>query len=110
MAERKARANKTDAKNETTKKVAKVEDGAFKILRAKEFTNGGISFDMEFRGMTFYRLGVRSGKNGDFISYPSYKGTDGNYYHYYYIPLDDEGQDAIIQAVYNVLDSEPEVE
>lgn len=95
-------------KSETTEK--KVVSGPYKILRAREFENGGISFDMEFAGITFYRLGVRSGKNGDFISYPSYKGTDGNYYHYFYLPLSDDTQDKIIQSVYNRLDDEPDQE
>lgn len=103
MAERKARQTKKQTE------VKKVE-GAYKILRAKEFTNGGISFDLEFNGVSFYRLGIRSGKNGDFISFPSYKGTDENYYHYYYIPWTDDQAEKIIQSVYDRLDNEPETE
>ena len=101
---------KTQTKKSETTESKKVVSGPYKILRAKEFENGGISFDMEFAGITFYRLGVRSGKNGDFISYPSYKGSDGNYYHYFYLPLSDDTQDKIIQSVYNRLDDEPEEE
>lgn len=101
MATRRTKA--TDTAKETTRKVV---SGPYKILRAKEFDNGGITFDMEFNGITFYRLGVRKGQNGEFISYPSYKGTDGNYYHYFYLPLSDDTQDKIIQSVYNKLDGE----
>ena len=104
MAERKRQTKKA----ETTEK--KVVSGAYKILRAREFEDGGISFDMEFSGISFYRLGIREGKNGSFITYPSYKGTDGNYYHYFYLPLSDDTQDKIIQSVYNRLDDTPEEE
>jgi DNA-binding cell septation regulator SpoVG len=29
------------------------------------------------------------GKNGDFVSFPSYKGSDGKYYSHAYIKLDE---------------------
>lgn len=104
------RTNATDKAKEATKKTRKEVHGEYKILRAVEFDNGGISFDMEFNDITFYRLGIRKGQNGEFISYPSYKGSDGNYYHYYYLPLSDESQDKIIQLVYNKLDGEDSAE
>lgn len=97
------------------KKGAKISNMNFKVLRAFEFENGGISFDLsveltEGLSLTFYRAGIRKGKEGDFVSFPSYKGSDGNYYHYYYLPLTDDLQDKVIQAVYDRLDNTSEEE
>ena len=37
-------------------------------------------------------------RNGDFISEPSRKGKDGKYYKYYYLNLDEETSDAIMDT------------
>lgn len=98
--------------NNRTQQAQKAEpakvSGSFKIIRAYEFNDGTISFDMDFEGVSLYRVMIRSGKNGDFIAFPSYKGSDGNYYHYYYINFDEETAEAIIDAVNAKLDSEEE--
>lgn len=97
MAERKRSAKKTE------RETIKVE--AFKILRAHEFNNGNVSFDMEINGVSLYRLTVVSRKDGsgEFISYPSYE-NNGKWYNYCYLALSDEDSDKIIQAVYDNLD------
>lgn len=112
MATRKTGTKKADGNKKAT---AKISNMNFVINRAIEFNGGGISFDMQVElldglMLSFYRLGVREGKEGSFISYPSYKGTDGNYYHYFYLPLTDDLQDKIIQAVYDKLDNTAEEE
>ena len=112
MATRKA--NTKGTKKADRKEVTKIGSMEFKVLRAFEFNNGGISFDLSVdcagADLSFYRLGIREGKEGAFIAFPSYKGSDGNYYHYFYLPLSDELQDQIIQAVYDQLDNAPEAE
>lgn len=105
MAEQRTRTRSKAADN---KKDVKKVSGEFKILRAYEFDDGTISFDMELCGITFYRTMIRKGKNGDFIAFPSYKGSDGNYYHYYFIPFEDDQAEKIIDAVFKKLDSETE--
>ena len=97
MAERKRSAKKTE------RETMKVE--SFKILRAHEFDNGNVSFDMEINGVSLYRLTVVSRKDGkgEFISYPSYE-NNGKWYNYCYMALSDEDSDKIIQAVYDNLD------
>lgn len=112
MATRKTGTKKADGNK---KAVAKISNMNFTINRAVEFDNGAISFDMGvelLEGLTisFYRLGIREGKEGSFISFPSYKGSDGNYYHYFYVPMTDELQDKVIQAVYDKLDNQSEAE
>ena len=76
----------------------------FKIVRTHEFDNGNVSFDLEMFGITFYRLTVVETKDGknQFISYPQYQ-SNGKWYNYFYIPLDDEAVDKIIEAVYDNL-------
>lgn len=76
----------------------------FKIIRAHEFENGNVSFDLEVSGISFYRLTVVETKDGkrQFISYPQYKSGD-KWYNYYYLPLKDADIDRIIEAVYDCL-------
>lgn len=112
MATRKTGTKKADGNK---KVVSKISNMNFTITRAVEFDNGGISFDMSVQliddlSISFYRLGIREGKEGSFISFPSYKGSDGNYYHYFYVPMTDELQDKVIQAVYDKLDNQSEAE
>jgi len=97
MAERKRSTKKTE------RETIKVE--SFKILRAHEFDNGNVSFDMEINGVSLYRLTVVSRKDGkgEFISYPAYE-NNGKWYNYCYLALSDEDSDKIIQAVYDNLD------
>lgn len=67
-----------------------------KVTRAKEWSEGNISFDMELfsGGMTIYNCTYRSGKKGDkeyaFVSFPQRKGSDGNYYNHVYFKIGDE--------------------
>lgn len=104
MAEQKNRTNRRSSKKAEPEKVT----GTVKIVRAYEFEDGTISFDMDFNQISFYRCMIRKGKNGDFIAFPSYKGGDGNYYHYYYINFDESTAEKVIDAVYAKLDTEDE--
>lgn len=77
---------------------------AFEIKRAKAFENGGVSFDMVVDGwITIYNCTVVAGKGGDFISFPSRKGSDGKYYNYVYFDVR-EYQDEILEKVQAKLD------
>ena len=99
MAERRKSNKKTE-----DKKFMSVSE--FSILRAHEFDNGNISFDLKINGLTLYRLSVVSVKDSDrvFIGFPSYQAKDGKWYNYFYLPLSDEDMDKIINAVYDNLD------
>lgn len=102
MATRKAKVTEGEKK---AREFMKVE--SFSILRAHEFKNGNISFDMSINGVILNRLTVVSRKDGsgEFISFPSYE-NNGKWYNYCYMSLSPEDSDKIIQAVYDNLDEE----
>ena len=58
-----------------------------------------VRFALTVNGVTVYGCNVVEGKNGDFISFPSYKGKDGKYYNHAYIPLTDKEQEGILLDV-----------
>ena len=80
------------------------EDDDFTVDRVTELDSGAVFFDLTIGGFKFYSLTVVNGKNGDFISEASRKGKDGKYYKWYYLNLDDETQEKIIDAVFSKLD------
>ena len=59
-----------------------------KVLRAKEYNE--IDFiDLQVNGVKIYGCRFMEGKNGDFVSFPSYKAKDGKYYSHAYVDLDE---------------------
>ena len=66
----------------------KIPVSSVKVIRAKEYKNTTF-FDVEINGVKIYGCRFVEGKNGDFVSFPSYKGSDGMYYSHAYIDLDD---------------------
>lgn len=74
------------------------------ITRAKEGTRGVVFFDMILNGVSVYGMKVVSGKNGDFISWPSEKAENGNYYNHAWAPLTDDQQKGILMKVQDKLD------
>ena len=93
----------TRSRNREKREEKNIKVESFKIKRAYEFNNGNVSFDMELNGIKFYSATVVKGKNGDFISWPQRKHEE-DYFSYYWIPLDQEDIDKIIDAVYDKLD------
>lgn len=78
----------------------------FEVLRVKDARtkNGGcVYFDVKINGVTIYGCRVVEGQKADFIGYPSQKGNDGKWYNIAYVPLADEDQKMIIDAVENML-------
>ena len=58
------------------------------VIRAKEYKDT-VFFDVNINGVSIYGCRFVEGKNGDFVSFPSYKGNDGKYYSHAYIKLDE---------------------
>ena len=100
-------AERTRKKAETQeKKTMNINMDDVKIKRAYEFDNGNVSFDMEYAGMTFYRMTVVKTKDGkEFVSFPSYE-SNGKWFNYYYMPLSEKDQDALIDLVYEVVNED----
>ena len=81
------------------------EIGRVEITRAKAFDNGGVVFDCIINGVSIYGCRVVEGKNGDFISFPSRKGSDGKYYSHAYIKLTAEDTANIVGLVEKALEA-----
>ena len=74
-----------------------------KVTRAHEFDNGNVAFDMEINGVTVYGATMIAGKNGNFVSFPSRKGSDGKYYSHCYAKLSDDDVKNIDSQLDNLL-------
>ena len=74
-----------------------------KVTRAKQFKDGGVVFDMVVNGVSIYGCRVVEGSKGDFISFPSYKGSDNKYYSHAYIKLSEDDTKNIITQVEDML-------
>lgn len=79
-------------KKETTEVIAQV-------TRAKQFSDGGVVFDMVVNGVSIYGCRVVEGEKGDFISFPAHKATDGKYYSHAYINLSADDTKNIVKQV-----------
>ena len=97
---------KQNKKNEKNEKKAPIN---WAINYCKQWKDGGITFALklevaEGRDITIYGCRIVDSKQGNFISFPSRKGTDGKYYSHANIQLTQEEQDEIIEAVMDALD------
>lgn len=92
------------ARERKAKEIQRNHFDEFEVTRVTELDNGSVFFDLKIAGIQFYSLTVVNGNNGDFISEASRKGKDGKYYKYYYLNLDDETSEAIIDEVFSKLD------
>lgn len=71
----------------------------YSVDHVKMDSKDRVRFALTVNGVTVYGCIVMEGKNGDFISFPSYKGKDGKYYNHAYIPLTDKEQEGILLDV-----------
>lgn len=78
----------------------------FEIDRVRKSSNGQIYFTLILNGVHINGCYIKEWGEGrnrkEFISLPSYKGTDGKYYNHVYFRFSDEDQAAIIDKVYEV--------
>ena len=81
-----------------------IEVKSFKVIRANEFKENRIFFDLILNDVTIYGCMVVGYKDGEFISFPSQKSKDGNYYNVVYAKLSGDDQKKIIDSVYELLD------
>jgi len=95
---------KAKSRERKAKEIERNHFDDFEVTRVTELDNGSVFFDLKIAGIQFYSLTVVNGNNGDFISEASRKGKDGKYYKYYYLNLDEETSEAIIDEVFSKLD------
>lgn len=84
---------------ETQRTFQTIKLADFAVKRVKMWDNGGVSADLILNGIEIYGVRVVEGKNGDFLSYPQRKGSDGKYYHIARAPLCEEDQKAVIAEI-----------
>ena len=72
------------------------------VKRAKEYKET-VFFDVDINGVMIYGCRFVEGKNGDFVSFPSYKGSDGKYYSHAYIKLDEASVKLIDEQIDQLL-------
>lgn len=82
-------------KKEEAKKVITYD---IQVTRAKE-VKGSYAFDMEVNGVKIYGCWLKEGKNGNFVSFPSYKGSDGKYYSHCYFQISDDMEKEIEEKI-----------
>lgn len=90
------------AENKEAKKEAVVY--SIEVIRAKEYKDT-VFFDVVINGVSIYGCRFVEGKNGDFVSFPSYKGNDGKYYSHAYIKLDDDAVKDIDEQIDKLLEA-----
>ena len=79
------------------------------VTRAKQLESGSVGFDMTVNGIKIYGCfakTVKSKKTGedvDLVSFPQYKGTNGNYYDYVWFPMTFEQKEDIIKQINSLL-------
>lgn len=81
---------------------------SFDVPRAKFFPATDdrkecILFDLTVNDVTIYGCRAVQGKNGDFISFPQRKGSDGKYYSYAFVKLSEEDLKEILKKVEAVI-------
>lgn len=74
------------------------------VLKAKEIKEGKVTFDCEVNGIKIYSCWYneyknKKGEDGIMLSFPSYKGSDGNYYNYVWFPISQELKADIIAQI-----------
>lgn len=99
----KKQTKKEEAKSERT--FAEIREHEVSNVRVIDTKNGDmVLFTLAVNGVTIYNCRVATGKNGDFISFPQYKGSNGSYYNNVYVAISDEDSKKILAEVQKAID------
>lgn len=93
---------KKNSKVKSKKVVETLEVSSWEVLNVRQTKKGFVFFNLELNGITIYGCKVIESDNGDFISFPSYKGSDDKYYSHVYARLDD----MLVQEIIAEIESE----
>ena len=97
--------NRTNANNKTDNtNYDPITVTSLGVERVRD-TNKGVFFTLELNGIYIHSCKVVEGKNGDFISFPQYKGSNGKWYSYVWAPLSEADSNHIISLVEAELNS-----
>lgn len=70
-----------------------------KVLRAHEFDNGNVSFDMLVNGITIYGCTYIETEKNSFVSFPQRKDKDGKYWNNAYFKIEEDVQNDIVKQL-----------
>lgn len=72
---------------------------SFEVSNVRDINKIGVMFTLCLNGVYINNCRVVEGKKGDFISFPSYKGSNDKYYNYVFFKFTDEDHAAILAEV-----------
>lgn len=90
------RTNKSNKTTNTTN--GPIVISSVSVERVRD-TSKGVFFTLVLNGIYIHSCKVVEGKNGDFISFPQYKGSNGKWYSYAWASLSEEDSNSIISLV-----------
>ena len=96
------RTNKSNETTNTTNDPIVISSVSVEQVRD---TSKGVFFTLVLNGIYIHSCKVVEGKNGDFISFPQYKGSNGKWYSYVWVPLSEADSKHIISLVEAELNS-----
>ena len=100
----KAKKSKPTGKDPKQRKELEVTSWNVSDVRVLETRRGDlVVFTLELNGITIYNCKVATSKNGDFISFPQYKGSDDKYYSHIYAALPEEYSKVILQSIQDII-------
>lgn len=77
------------------------------VINAYRFNSGDVTFSLDYKGMSLYRLTRKKGVDDEgeyfWIAFPTYKGSDGKYYKYYYVKFTEKEQELINEQIEDLL-------
>ena len=94
-------------KNETSKKFEVTE---CEVLKARQFKNSRIGFDLKINGITIYSMIAfpykdKDGNTAWGISFPQRKGSDNKYYNEVYFYVDDALRKDLLEQIDKLLEA-----
>lgn len=94
----------TEAKERKTAEVRSATVSNVRVVSAKN-GNDLVFFSLELNGVNINNCRIATGKNGDFVSFPQYKGSNGQYYNVVYVALSEEDTKRIVDDVQTAIDN-----
>ena len=77
----------------------------FEVSNVRVTESDKVYFTINLNGVIINNCRVATGNKGDFVSFPSYKSKNGNYYNYAYVSLSDEQTAEIMAAIQTAIDA-----
>lgn len=93
----KAKKSTSKSSNIENTKVTSLEVQKVRVIETKK--GDMVLFTLVLNGVYINNCKVATGKNGDFVGWPQYKGSDDKWYNVVYIPLSDDDTKKIMDQV-----------